>query len=61
MVARKDYITYIWFGIQYLFMQGELIRKVTEATENEIVTMVTPYVGSDRKKELLAMIAKVNN
>ena len=25
MVARKEYITYIWFGIQFLYMQGELI------------------------------------
>lgn len=28
MVARKEYIQYIWFGIQFLYMQGELIEKV---------------------------------
>ena len=44
MVARKDYITYVWFGIQFFYMQGQLIQKVIESLENEIKTMLVPYM-----------------
>lgn len=58
MVARKEYITYIWFGIQFLFMQGELIQKVIESTENEIKTLTTPYYDRDEKNEKLDELTK---
>lgn len=58
MVARKDYIQYIWFGIQFLYLQGELILKVIETTEGEIQTLLKPYYSGDEKKEKLAQIEK---
>ena len=56
MVARKEYIQYIWFGIQFLYMQGELIQKVIETTENEIKTLLVPYYRGDEKREKLRAI-----
>ena len=40
MVARKEYIQYVWFGIQFFYFQGELIKKVIESTETEIKNLL---------------------
>ena len=56
MVARKEYIQYIWFGIQFLYMQGELIQKVIETTEGEIQTLLKPYYRGDEKKQMKDLV-----
>jgi len=59
MVARKDYITYIWFGIQFFYMQGQLIQKVIESLENEIKTMLVPYMQGEQREDYLKMLDKI--
>ena len=59
MVARKDYITYVWFGIQFFFMQGQLIQKVIESLENEIKTMLEPYMKGQQREDYLKMLDKM--
>ena len=37
-------------------MQGELIQKVIETTENEIKTLLVPYYKGDEKRNWLTLI-----
>ena len=39
-------------------MQGELIKKVIESTENEIKTLLRPYYHGDQKLKLLELIER---
>ena len=41
-------------------MQGELIQKVIDCTENEIKTLLTPYYDREEKKKKLALLTNEN-